>query len=163
MPAVVTRGVPERYDLLELDPTGETYVVVKPATVAEQALRDELWARQTRTYNVDMPSAVEVKTDSTFAQRQALEVFLTLCECNLLFQETDSEGNSIGEPYTLIKSGKRENGMPFLNMSKEEFMLAWGKLEQGVADEIYGRILEKNPLWDMFRRSPRQGRSTEGP
>lgn len=153
---VIMRGLPERYELAlsELyDPTGEAYVVIKPASVAEHAARDELWAKQRRTYQGNLPNAVTVESESTFSQRIALEVFLTMIDCNIEFQDVDDEGNPKGEPKPLFKFGKK-GGTPFLNMTREQFVTAWGLLPQEVAEEIHSKVLEKNPQWDFLRETP---------
>ena len=151
MPAIITRGTSERYLLEELDPQSETYVVIKPATVQENAVRDELWANQVRTYNANTPAAVEVKGETTFAQRQALEVFLTMVDCNIMYQDVDDEGESKGEPIAMFEIGKRPNDEPYLAMTREKFLEAWGRLPQSAADEIHAKVLLKNQAWDMFQ------------
>ena len=151
MAAVITRGLPEQYLLMRLDPEGGTYITVKPATVAEQAMRDELWAKQSRTYHTSAPEAVEVKTESTFSQRRALEVFLTMVDCNLLWQDLDSKGSNIGDAAPLFKLGKKANGESYLAMDRPNFLEAWGRLPETVAEEIHEKVLLKNPQWDIFR------------
>jgi hypothetical protein len=151
MPAIITRGTSEKYLLEQLDPDSETYVVIKPATVQENALRDELWANQVRTYNANTPAAVEVKGETTFAQRQALEVFLTLVDCNVMYQDMDDEGKAKGDPVLMFSIGKRPGGAPYLAMTREEFLAAWGRLPQTAADEIHAKVLLKNQAWDMFQ------------
>lgn len=151
MPAVITRGIPEQFLLKTLDPEGGTYVVIKPATVAENAQRDELWSNQTRTYNANTPAAVEVRSETTFAQRQALEVYLTMIDCNIMWQDVDDEGNVVGEPKPIFQIGRKPSGEPFISMQRVDFLAAWGKLPQTIADEIYAKVLEKNPQWDLFR------------
>ncbi len=151
MSIVVTRGLPEQYLLTQFDKDSMAFVTVKPATVAESASRDELWAKQTRTYNTDTPDQVEVKTESTFSQRQALEVFLTLVDCNIKFQNTDATGEPDGDEVTLFNIGRKPNGEPYLAMDREAFLVQWGRLPVEVAEEIHGKVLIKNPQWDMFR------------
>lgn len=151
MPLVITKGIAETYPLDKADPSGETTVTIKPATVAEQAQRDELFAKQVRTYRAGSPDAIEIKGDSTFAQRQALEVFLTLVDSNLMFQEQDPKGAAQGDPKPLFAIGRKPNGEPYLNMTRSQFLEAWGKLAQPVADEIHGKVLVKNPSWDPFQ------------
>ncbi len=153
MGLVITRGIPEQYLLTESDPLSEAFVMVKPATVAEQASRDELWAKQSRTYRTDEENAntVEVKTESTFSQRRALEVFLTLVDCNIKFQDVDAEATPVGDEVPLFNIGRKPSGEPFLAMDREAFLVAWGKLPESVAVEIHEKVLIKNPQWDMFR------------
>lgn len=151
MPAIITRGTSERYLLEKLDPQSETYVIIKPATVQENAVRDELWANQVRTYNANTPAAVEVKGETTFAQRQALEVFLTLVDSNLQYQDMDDEGKPKGDAVPMFVIGKRAGGEPYLAMTHDEFLLSWGHLPQEAADEIHAKVLLKNPAWDMFQ------------
>ncbi len=153
MSLVITRGIPEQYILTESDPQSEAFVTVKPATVAEHASRDELWAKQSRTYRTDGEDAntVEVKTESTFSQRRALEVFLTLVDCNIKFQDVDSDGAPAGDEIPLFGIGRKPSGEPYLAMDREAFLIAWGKLPELVAVEIHSKVLIKNPQWDMFR------------
>jgi len=153
MGLVITRGLPEQYLLTESDPQSEAFVTIKPATVAEVAARDELWAKQSRTYRTDEENAntVEVKTESTFSQRRALEVFLTLVDCNIRFQDLDAQGDDLGDEVPLFNIGRKPAGDPFLAMDREAFLVAWGKLPEAVAMEIHTKVLLKNPQWDMFR------------
>lgn len=159
MPAVITRALPEELKLElpeEFDPEGEARVVVKPATVAENATRDELWARQKRTYNANAPDAMTIESESTFSQRQALEVFLTLVGCNLMYQDSGPDGALIGEAKPMFQF-KKVGGFEALDMSRADFLTAWGKLPQVVADEIHRCVLLKNPQWDLFRNVPESG------
>ncbi|MCK5307600.1 MAG: hypothetical protein KAJ73_03225 [Zetaproteobacteria bacterium] len=156
MPAVISRGLPEEFslDLPEgFDPDGDTMVTVKPATVAENSIRDELWAKQKRTYNAETPSAMTVESESTYSQRQATEVFLTLVDCNIEFQAQDKSGEPKGDPKALFKFGKK-GSVQYLAMVRDDFLDAWGKLPQVVADEIHRCVLLKNPQWDLFRVEP---------
>lgn len=156
MPAVISRGLPEEFKLdlpEDVDPEGDTVVMVKPATVSENAMRDELWAKQKRTYNSDSPNAMTVESESTFSQRQATEVFLTLVGCNIEFQELDKDGEPKGDPKSLFKFGSKGN-IDYLQMSRDQFVVSWGKLPQVVADEVHRCVLLKNPQWDLFRAEP---------
>lgn len=151
MSLVITRGLGEQYLLSKFDIDSEAYVTIKPATVAETASRDELWAKQTRTYNTGTPDSVEVKTESTFSQRQALEVFLTLVDCNIKYQDVGATGEPEGDPISLFQIGRKANGEPYLAMEREAFLVNWGRLPAEVAEEIHEKVLLKNPQWDMFR------------
>ncbi len=152
MSLVITRGLGEQYLLTKFDKDSEAFVTIKPATVAETASRDELWAKQTRTYNTGTPDSVEVKTESTFSQRQALEVYLTLVDCNIKYQEVGPTGESEGDPIALFTIGRKPNGEPYLAMEREPFLVNWGRLPAEVAEEIHEKVLLKNPQWDMFQR-----------
>jgi hypothetical protein len=110
-----------------------------------------LWAKQSRKYYTDEENAVEVKTESTFSQRIALEVFLTMVGCNISYQDMDGEGNPSGDEIPMFDFGARPSGEEYLNMSRDEFLSQWGKLPASVAEEIHQKVLLKNPQWDMFR------------
>jgi hypothetical protein len=156
MPAVISRGLPEEFDLDlpdEYDPVGETKVTVKPASVAENTVRDELWAKQKRTYNAETPNAMTVESESTYSQRQATEVFLTMVGCNIKYQDVDAYGEPKGDPVDLF-SFETRRGIAWLAMTRDEFLIAWGKLPQIVANEIHRCVLLKNPQWDLFRVEP---------
>ena len=86
----------------------------------------------------------------------ALEVFLTLVDADLTYQDTDAEGQPVGEPKVLFLF-KRVGGFQTLDMVRDEFLVAWGKLPQVVADEIHRCVLLKNPQWDLFRKGPEPG------
>jgi hypothetical protein len=156
MPAVISRGLPEEYQLElpeEYDPEGDTFVVIKPATVAENSIRDELWAKQKRTYNAELPSAMTVESESTYSQRQATEVYLTLVGCNMQYQARDKDGEPKGEPKDMFKFGSKA-GVAYIAMTREQFLDAWGRLPQLIADEVHRCVLLKNPQWDLFRAEP---------
>jgi hypothetical protein len=159
MPAVITRGLPEEYTLDlpdDLDPNHDTVVTIRPATVEQNAVRDELWTKQKRTYNSDSPNAMTIESESTYSQRQATEVYITLVGSNLEYQPVDMHGEPKGDPVPLFKFGSKGNES-YLDMTREEFLAAWGKLPQEVADEIHRCVLLKNPQWDLFRAEPKSG------
>lgn len=150
MPLVLMKGIPEAYKLEKADPSGETFVTIKPATVAEQAARDDLNSKATRTIRSSSPDAIEVKSDTTYSQRQALEVFLTLVDSNIMLQDTDAQGAPLGEPKPLFKITRSSRGEPYLDMNRLQFTDSWGKLPTEVAEEIHSKVLAKNPQWDPF-------------
>jgi hypothetical protein len=154
MPLVLIKGIPESFKLEKADPSGDTFVMIKPATVAEQAARDDLNARATRTIRSSSPDAIEVKSEWTFSQRQALEVFLTMVDCNVMVQESDAEGKPSGDAKALFKTGRNTRGEAYLDMNRIQFTEAWGKLPTEVADEIHSKVLKKNPQWDPFATIP---------
>jgi len=151
MSLVITRGLPETYKLDRSDPSGETYVVIKPATVAEQAKRDELFSNQVRTYRAGQPDAIEIRGETTPSTRKALEVFLTMVDCNITYQPLGANGEPSGDAVSLFKFGKTNLNEPRLDMDRVSFADAWGRLPQEVADEIYEKVMRKNPQWDPFQ------------
>ena len=78
---------------------------------------------------------------------------MTLVDCNIEFQPQDKSGEPKGDPKPLFKFGKK-GSIQYLHMIRDEFLDAWGKLPQVVADEVHRCVLLKNPQWDLFRVEP---------
>ena len=63
-----------------------------------------------------------------------IEVFLTLASCNLLGRDGKKDAFRFA------------NGR--LDMTENEFQVAWGMLMPETADEIHKKVLEVNAIWD---------------
>lgn len=138
------------YKTMTLERTDERYgndgepttVVIRQAAQHEHEQRQQQFSTLKRSYNELAPSEVTVIQDIPMELLKRLEVWLTLCECNLL----DENGED------MFPSTKGKNGHPKLKMTRREFDNAWGKLPPDIAGEIHEKVLEVNFVW-----SGRQG------
>jgi len=124
------------FQLLQTDPAGETTVTIRQATRAAQDRRTDLTAEATRIWNDAEVGKIEVKQRISMADLQRLEVYMTLCGCNI----EDADGGA------LFKFKNDGNGRPHL-ASENQFARAWGQLPDEVASEIHAKVLEVNPQW----------------
>jgi hypothetical protein len=114
---------------IELKNEGEaTKIVVRQATQGDIEMRNTLFADFTREYDGRM---VKVTQRISYDDIRRLEVFLTLCSCNIV--------NSKGDPLFVFKDERLTN--------QAEFNRAWANLPPVVAIEIGNKVLEMNPLW----------------
>lgn len=105
-----------------------TEIVVRQATQGDVELRNALFADFTREYDGRM---VKVVQHISYDDIRRLEVFLTLCSCNLL--------DAKGEPmFTFVNEKLIDN---------VAFKRAWASLEPVIAIEIGEKVLEMNPVW----------------
>jgi hypothetical protein len=113
----------------ELKNEGEpTKIVVRQATQGDIEMRNTLFADFTREYDGRM---VKVTQKISYDDIRRLEVFLTLCSCNIT--------NSKAEPLFTFRDERLVN--------QSEFNRAWATLPPVVAVEIGNKVLEMNPLW----------------
>lgn len=110
----------------------QTHVVIRQALQGERDIRDREYTKFTRKY--DVAGDVTVHQDITYTDILRLEVFLTLCECNI----KNAEGKDLFE----FREGKCT--------SEEKFKRAWAILPPLVADEIIEKVHNMNPLWDFL-------------
>jgi len=105
-----------------------TKITIRQATQGDIELRNALFADFTREYDGRM---VKVVQHISYDDIRRLEVFLTLCACNLL--------DSKGEPLFNFTGEKL--------VDQVTFKRAWASLEPVIAIEIGEKVLEMNPIW----------------
>jgi hypothetical protein len=109
-----------------------TKVTIRQATQGDFEIRNDLFAEFKREYD---GTAIRVIQRISFDDIRRKEVFLTLCECNIL---DDQDGDEPKELFS-FKDGRLTN--------EREFLSAWSKLHPSIANEIHEYVLEQNPLW----------------
>jgi hypothetical protein len=114
-------------------PEGEFHVSFRPATVAEEIVRRNLFADRREEQEVNSTTVIVV---THFNQQELLrkDCFLTLESCDI----EDAKGRR------LLRSG----------MTEVDFNTAWGKLPAAWATEIYDCCLAVNPNWGNSKRVP---------
>jgi hypothetical protein len=115
-----------------LENTGDaavaTVITVRQATQGDVEQRNTLFADFTREYDGRM---VKVTQKISYDDIRRLEVFLTLCACNIINEKGDPLFKFVNERLT----------------DKNAFDRAWAALPPVVAIEIGDKVLEMNPLW----------------
>ena len=112
--------------------TGEgripTTITVRQAVQGDVELRNALFNDFTREFD---GRVIKVSQKISFDDIRRLEIFLTLCACNIT--------NSQGEPlFKFVNERLTDNSV---------FNKAWASLDPVIAIEIGEKVLEMNPLW----------------
>jgi ketosteroid isomerase-like protein len=134
MPIKLAEPLTKDFDLIKSDTrfknlTGEpTRITLRQATQGDVASRNEILANYTRNFDGDR---VTISQNVAFDDVKKRSVFLVLVDCNI--KDLDD---------TMLF--KFRNGRP---TSISEFEVSWAKLPPIVADEMYEKVLEMNPIW----------------
>jgi len=113
-----------------------TTVTVRQARKKQDIERQAYFDTMRREWDSAEPDKVALVTNIGLQALMQLEVWLTLCECNLL----NVDGS-------VLFPSKQEDNEPVLAMKRSEFDKAWGALPGDIADEIHAKVLEVNPVW----------------
>lgn len=133
----------KEFQLLVMDPTGETHVRIRQATQREHEMRAELWATASRVIRDGGGGEMELKQRISFPEIMRREVYLTITECNIT-KEDDTP---------LFTFRKDNLGRSQLTMSEAAFGVAWGLLTPEMAAELHSKVLEVNPSWGAVGES----------
>ena len=147
MPHKIKIPVEKVIRLARADLTGDTYVTFRQATQGVVDMLEDLCSADVEYHFHDRekgPMVVIPKQSVAFMRR--LQIFYTLCDCNI----QDEEGRPLFQTIT-DGSHARLVGGP------DKFKSAWDKLDPVVADEIYQAMLAVNPHW-----APRPGEQDSG-
>jgi hypothetical protein len=137
MPKAITRPTEKQMRLERFDPEGDTAVTVRQATQKQHEVLVDLFSEASRVFDQGDGDKLEVKTRISPEEIKRRAVYLTLADCNIL--------NADGAPLFRFRATPRGQ---ILDMTELEFdQLGWGLLPPEVADEIYEKVLEVNPLW----------------
>lgn len=135
MPVQLKRTIKQEY-LLEMtdakygsegDPTT---VTIRQATQGAAESRDQLFSRVSREFTEEKFSVSQTISSEQVKRKEA---YLTLCSSNLMDENGDA----------LFKSDKDGN----LDMTENEFKVAWSKLPSDIATEIHQKVIEVNISW----------------
>lgn len=133
-------GLPE-----ELDPEKEVSVTVRQATQGDMLKRADFNSEEGRVYR---DNSVEVKQRWSFEQQKSDDVFLVLAGTKGLEIEDPAKPDSFKPPFRFTKS----NGVSRLDMTKDEFIIAWGKLPGEFGEAIWRAVVKVNPQWNPNRK-----------
>jgi hypothetical protein len=144
MPARVSPSETKEFTLEKLDerqgvPTEEkTTVTIRLATVRQNSLRSKLFSEYIRELASD-GGRERVIFRLPMYDLISKEVELTLVGCNI----TTADGSKSLFRFKTVMNG------PFLDMTTEQFLDAWGTLDDETAAEIHSKVQEMNPHWIM--------------
>lgn len=127
MPYKLAAVEPKQIVLSELDETGETYVIIRPATGRDQLMYEQIAMQPTYSYKVDKFGPVNEKMPMLPYMEQAAKTWRVLEECNI----EDAEGKPVLQK----------------EMKWEDWQTAWAKLPAHVRDLLFEAVLEVNPNW----------------
>lgn len=118
------------------DPEGDTTGTYRQPSRHQVALHQQLIGRDSRALST--AEGMAFINPVTMEEARAVEVWLTLVNCNL----EDAKGKPL---FKFSKKGDQTT----LNMTWEEFWLAWGKItEPAVAQQIWEGAMDVAPDWD---------------
>jgi hypothetical protein len=142
MAIVLSKPLIVEDNLLALDPTGETIVVARQATEAENILRSQMFAKTTRVLSDEEVGDVRIEQDYNARLLRRKEAYLSLCK----IEGIQADGAE------LFRSGVTADGQRISSgMSETEFNSAWGKLPPEVANAIMEVVYRANPDWNPKR------------
>jgi hypothetical protein len=124
-----------------LEKTDETYgskgtqVTIKQASQGEHKKRSDIYANILTRFQRNSDT-VEVAQRFSPPEMQALEVRLTMTDCNIVGEDDKP----------LFKFAKDGKGRSYLE-DISAFQLAWDSLPTEVCQEIHSKVLEVNPSW----------------
>lgn len=115
--------------------TSGTVVTVKQASQGEHKKRSDIYANLLTRFKRD-DDTVEVVQRFSPPELQALEVRLTLTDCNIMGEDDKP----------LFKFAKDSKGRSYIE-DVAAFQRAWDLLPVDVCIEIHDKVLEVNPTW----------------
>lgn len=134
MAITISTPVPETHFLSISDPTGETYVIIKPPDYAAESERGKMLEKRTL---VPVSGFLRTQVEVNLNELWALEIWLTYVETNLVVEFTDKDG----EVEKTIKFESRED------IRRPEFMRRLGQLPPGLVYEWHTQVVEVVPDW----------------
>lgn len=142
MPFQLISPLYETFELTEIDKAYEndgepTTVTIRQASQGQHAERQKLFAKLERKFSELEPDEITVVSSVSTEDLRMTEVYLTLVDSNI--------ENIEGEPLFTSKTNK--DGNPYLNMTRQAFINAWGKLPPDVCRAIHERVLKVNAMW----------------
>jgi hypothetical protein len=128
----------ERTDLAYDNEGGPTKITIRQATQAQKERRSLIHSEVTQIVNQRSALSQELRLQQSWSieELKRIEVQLSLIGSNIL----DIDGNQLFR-------FKSNNGHTELDMTDNQFKVAWGSLPDDVADEIHEKVLEVNLSW----------------
>jgi len=128
----------ERTDLAYDNEGGPTKITIRQATQAQKERRSLIHSEVTQIVNQRSALSQELRLQQSWSieELKRIEVQLSLIGSNIL----DIDGNQLFR-------FKSTNGHVDLDMTDNQFKIAWGSLPDDVADEIHEKVLEVNLSW----------------
>ena len=123
---------------LKGDETGLSTVTIRQIKTADLVQLGDLFSEQTQIWDDAELGKMQLKNKWNPQALKQERAYRTLVDADLQSEET-------GESLFKFKQGK--NG-PELDMSRVEFIAAWGLLDSDLTDEIYEYVKKVNPVFD---------------
>jgi hypothetical protein len=114
-----------------------TIVTVKQASQGEHKKRSDIYANLLTRFQRNSDT-VEVVQRFSPPELQALEVRLTMTDCNILGEDDKP----------LFKFAKDAKGRSYIE-DVSAFLAAWESLPAEVCQEIHDKVIEVNPTWNQ--------------
>jgi hypothetical protein len=111
------------------DPSGETYVVIRPPDYQAETERGQMLSKRTLVPDGTM---LRTQVDTNLNELWALELWLTYVETNLVVEFKDEKGE-------VVKTIKFE---PRDQMSRGEFLNRLGQLPPGIVYEWHSCVVD---------------------
>jgi len=122
-------------DLKQYDPNGEASATFRQATRAQEAIRSDLWSEIITEWNDDVGGTVRQIRRYSWAERQAMEIYLSLVTVR------NVEGPD-GKPVLALTEPVAKS------MTFERFKKEIGGLPQVFVNALHEGALRTNPQWD---------------
>lgn len=131
MPIKASPVTPVKKELKRSDPSGDTWVLVKPASTREDLLRGELLKTQEVSWDDEGRIATRVVVNQY--QLQLEEVWLTFGGGHVVLEKEE------GEDETLFPNGEKT--------TRPDFFADIMKIPPSARNEWVGLVREVNPAW----------------
>jgi hypothetical protein len=141
MPIIVKEALPITVKLLDIDPSGDTFATFRPATTAQEHERQRVFVEKTHYRKIEDDTEYAVYNEASLMDRISMELFLTLVECNVVYEDKN------GEAAPLFKSRKVTGDRTVLDMTRDQFVKALGLTSNEVLTSMHRACLEVNPNW----------------
>jgi hypothetical protein len=116
--------------------TSGTFVTIKQASQGEHKKRSDIYANLLTRFSKKDDDTVEVVQRFSPPELQALEVRITMTDCNIMGEDDKP----------LFKFAKDGKGRSYVE-DVVAFQHAWDSLPIDVCTEIHDKVLEVNPTW----------------
>jgi len=128
--------IPVKKVLDGVDPSGETWVQIKPATYRDEMVRGEML--KDRQYAIDDEYGVVTKVGVNLYQLHAEEIWICYHSAQIKIESTDEKTGKaiVQEPFK-----------PKEKMGRGEFMAELARLPRAVVSEWHRRVTEVNSDW----------------
>lgn len=123
---------------LKGDETGLSTVTIRQIKTADLVQLGDLFSEQTQVWDDAELGKMQLKNKWNPQALKQERAYRTLVAADISSEET-------GE--SLFKFKQTKNG-PELDMSRKDFIEAWGSLDAELTDEIYDYVVEVNPVFN---------------
>lgn len=137
-------GLPLEFD----DSDKPMWVEVRQATQADQMKRADYGSNSTRVLETDEEGKTKIAAiQQTWNSERVkqLEIYLTLAGAGEIDLVDPRDDDKFAPAFRFIK----EDGIPRLNMTEDEFGKVIGRLPQAVVDAIHNAVLTENDHWNF--------------